>query len=93
MTMLLLTIHILLAIVTVAMTIKVIVGVRLQKPTVASNVKAMWLSFVGVAISGTALVVITPQSLGHACALMTAFVVVTAGTHLYQRHILAVDQI
>jgi hypothetical protein len=84
----LLFVHILLALVTLAASAKVVVDAR--RSTTASSkrdLRVMWMSFISVVVSGTALVILAPSSLGHACALMSLYVVVVSGAHLYQKRV------
>lgn len=82
----LLFIHVLLALITLATSTKVVVDVRRRDIAQSKRgVVAMWTSFATVIVSGVALIVVTPASLGHACALMSLYVVIVAGVQLYQK--------
>ena len=78
--------HVLLALITLAASTKVVVDVRRHNAAQGKRgVVAMWASFTAVMVSGVALIVVTPASLGHACALMSLYVVIVAGVQLYQK--------
>lgn len=81
----LLFIHVVLALVTLVASLKVVIDVRRQPAESKQGLVAMWASFVSTMITGAALVVIVPSSLGHACALMSLYVVVVTGVQLYQK--------
>ncbi len=79
-------VHILLALVTLASSVKVVIDVRRHASMQSKrDVQAMWASFIAVMMSGAALVIITPSSLGHACALMSLYIVVVSGVQVYQK--------
>lgn len=78
--------HILLALTTLAASAQVVVDVRRSALARSKrDVVAMWASFVSVMVSGIVLIIVTPSSLGHACALMSLYVVVVSGVQLYQK--------
>lgn len=78
--------HILLALATLAASAQVVVDVRRSALARSKrDVVAMWASFVSVMVSGIVLIIVTPSSLGHACALMSLYVVVVSGVQLYQK--------
>lgn len=82
----LLFLHILLALVTLTASLSVVVDVRRSALARSKrNLQAMWTSFIGVMLSGIILIIVTPSSLGHACALMSLYVVIVSGVHLYQK--------
>ena len=79
-------VHILLALVTLASSAKVVIDVRRNALTQTKrDLRAMWASFIAVVTSGVVLVIVTPSSLGHACALMSLYIVVVAGVQVYQK--------
>ena len=82
----LLFIHVLLALITLVASTKVVVDVRRRDAAQSKRgVVAMWTSFAAVMASGVVLIIVTPASLGHACALMSLYVVIVSGVQLYQK--------
>lgn len=66
--------------------VRVVVDVRRSVPArTKRNLQAMWSGFIGIILSGIVLVIVTPSSLGHACALMSLYIVIVSGVHLYQK--------
>jgi hypothetical protein len=83
---LLLLIHVVLALITLVSSTKVVVDVRRRDIAKSKRgVVVMWTSFATVTASGVGLIVVTPASLGHACALMSLYVMIVSGVQLYQR--------
>lgn len=78
--------HILFALVTLASSVKVVIDVRRHASMQSRRgIQAMWASFTAVMMSGATLVIMTPSSLGHACALMSFYVVIVSGVQVYQK--------
>lgn len=79
----LLFIHVILALITLVTSLAAYQAVRHQRPA-RKQLIGMWGSFAGVAVTGGALVIMTPNALGHACALLSVYVVLTSCVQLYQ---------
>jgi uncharacterized membrane protein len=85
----LLFVHVVLALITLVASFKVVIDVRRQPAESKRGLLSMWVSFIATMVTGTALIVVVPSSLGHACVLMSLYVVVVTGVQLYQKHAVA----
>ncbi|MEO7904199.1 MAG: hypothetical protein ABIR91_00225 [Candidatus Saccharimonadales bacterium] len=81
----LLIIHIVTAIAAVLASIVSLIMAWRGAPMTAQSLKAMWGSFTAVAVTGVALVVVSPHALTHTCVLMSAYVVMMSAVHVYAR--------
>lgn len=86
----LLFIHIVIASITIATSVAGLVMAWRQSDSLRSAIVALWSSFAATAVTGVALVVVAPQTLAHTCVMMSAYVVVVTGVHLYARRRIAV---
>ena len=86
----LLFIHIVVAVVTMAASVTGLVLAWRRSDSLRTAIVALWSSFGATAITGSMLVILTPQTLAYTCGMMSAYVVVVTAVHLYARHRVAV---
>lgn len=81
----LLTTHIIIAVVTTVASVTGLAAAWRQSRATNSILVVMWGSFTAVAATGVALMVTSPKTIMHTCAMMSLYVIVTTAVQLYAR--------